>query len=123
MRKCMLNEDRDAPHQPCTNTEPVDSSMSDVSLQDSQQHRRAKLKRGQCTKLLQKKRRKAQMRLVSIKRGAIVNTRVGEPLCLEMFVADLSAALARIRDSDGRFVQHASTSNSEPSHPLVNVSS
>ena len=45
------------------------SSLSDVSERDSPRQRQEKLQRGQCTKVLQTKRRKAQMRLVNIKRG------------------------------------------------------
>ena len=122
----MNKEDLDVPQHvplPCTSFEPDGSSMSDVSQQDSPRQRQEKLQRGQCTKVLQTKRRRAQMRLVSIKRGAIINTRVGEPLCLEMCVSDLTAALARSRDTGGRFVSHAPTHALNASHPVDNSSS
>ena len=79
--------------------------MSDVTRSDSPPHRRLKLQRGQDARLLQTKRRRAQMRLVSLKRGRI-KPRPGEPLCLQMFVDDLSASLHQPRGGDGRFVSH-----------------
>ena len=108
--KRMKKEDRDAPVPlPCPNLELDESSMSDVSAQDSPHQRRVKLERGQCAKVLQKKRRKAQMRLVNFKRGDITKPQVGEPLCLEMFMADLTAALPRPRGTGGRFASHTHT--------------
>ena len=85
-----------------TNDDTFDA-ISDVSMRDSPPHRRLKLQAGQPTKTLQDKRRRAQMRLVSVKRGS-VNTRSGEPRCLEMFVADVQLALERQCGKDGRFV-------------------
>ena len=82
------------------------SVLSDVTQFDSPPHRRLKLQRGQDARLLQTKRRRAQMRLVSLKRGSI-KPRPGEPLCLQMFVDDLSASLQQPRCGDGRFISHS----------------
>ena len=82
-------------------------AMSDVSQSDSPPHRRLKLQRGQDVRLLQTKRRRAQMRLVSLKSGRVKH-RPGEPLCLQMFVDDLSASLQQPR-CDGRFTSHTRT--------------
>ena len=98
------------------------SSLSDVSQQDSPRQRQEKLQRGQCTKVLQTKRRRAQMRLVNFKRGAIAKPRHGEPRCLEMFVSDLTAALARPRNTGGRFVSHDPTHASNAFDPVDNSS-
>ena len=82
---------------------PSDSEMSAVSLADSIPQRRLKLRRGgQDWEILQAKRRKAQMRLVNLRRGG-GNPRQGEPRCLELFVADLCVALERQRGVDGKF--------------------
>ena len=100
----VTEEDRDVPPcvlPPCPNPDLDESSASEVSAQDSPRQRRVKLERGQCAKVLQDKRRNAQMRLVDLKRGAVAKPQVGEPLCLEMFVADLSAALPRSCGTDG----------------------
>ena len=81
------------------------STLSDVTQSDSPPHRRLKLQRGQDARLLQTKRRRAQMRLVSIRRGSI-KPRPGEPLCLQKFVDDLSASLQQPRGGGGRFTAH-----------------
>ena len=99
------------------------SSLSDVSQQDSPRQRQEKLQRDQRTKVLQTKRRRAQMRLVNFKRGAIAKPQHGEPLCLEMFVSDLTAALAGPRDTGGRFVSHDSTHASNAFDPVDKSSS
>ena len=81
----------------------LSDALSDASLQDSPRQRLLKLQAGQSTTaLLQSKRRRAQMRLVNLRRGA-VQLRSGEPRCLEMFVADLTAVLAQPRCSGGQF--------------------
>jgi hypothetical protein len=51
---------------------------------------------------MQAKKRKAQMRLVSLKNGH-VKARPGEPRCLSMFVADVDRKLPRCRGVDGKF--------------------
>ena len=51
---------------------------------------------------LRRKRRKAQMRLVSLGRGD-VRPRPGEPASLEKIVAELDAVALRLRGSDGKF--------------------
>jgi hypothetical protein len=81
------------------------STLSDVTQSDSPPHRRLKLQRGQDARLLQTKRRRAQMRLVNLKRGSI-KPRPGEPLCLQRFVDDLSASLQQSRGGGGRFTAH-----------------
>ena len=81
---------------------PSESELSAVSLADSIPQRQMKLRRGQARETLQAKRRKAQMRLVNLRRGA--KLRQGEPRCLELFVADLCAALERPRGVDGTFL-------------------
>ena len=87
---------------PTTSDEMFDA-LSDASVRDSPPHRRLKLQAGQPTKTLQDKRRRAQMRLVNVKRGS-VKPRSGEPKCLEMFIADVQLALVRQRGEYGRFV-------------------
>jgi hypothetical protein len=82
------------------------STLSGVTQADSPPHRRLKLQRGQDARLLQAKRRRAQMRLVSLKRGSIKPRLLGEPLCLQRFVADLSASLQQPRGGGGRFTAH-----------------
>ena len=84
---------------------PLESPLSDVSQRDSPPHRRLKLQMGQDLRVLQTKRRRAQMRLVSLRRGRVKH-RPGEPLCLQMFVDDLSASLQQPRRCDGRFTSH-----------------
>ena len=86
-----------------TTSDDMFDALSDVSVRDSPPHRRLKLQAGQPTKTLQDKRRRAQMRLVNVKRGS-VKPRSGEPKCLEMFIADVQLALGRQRGEDGRFV-------------------
>ena len=81
------------------------STLSDVAQSDSPPHRRLKLQRGQDARLLQTKRRHAQMRLVSLKRGSI-KPRPGDPLCLQMFVDDLGESLQQPRGGGGRFTAH-----------------
>ena len=83
-----------------------DSPLSEVSLADSPAHRRLKLQTGQDVHALQAKRRRAQMRLVSLKRGS-VKPRTGEPRCLQMFVDDLGVVLQQPRRDDGRFASLA----------------
>ena len=51
---------------------------------------------------LRRRRRKAQMRLVSLARGDI-KPRPGEPQCLEFLVAELGAVLRQPRGAGGRF--------------------
>ena len=51
---------------------------------------------------LRRKRRKVQMRLVSLRRGD-VKPRPGEPACLEKIVAELGAVLRQPRGADGKF--------------------
>ena len=51
---------------------------------------------------LRRKRRQAQMRLISLKRG-VVRPRPGEPASLETIVAELDAVALRLRGSDGKF--------------------
>ena len=83
-----------------------DSEHSALSFADSPPHRRRKLQHGdQHTELLRAKKRKAQMRLVSLRRGH-VKARSGEPRCLEAFVADLGTALQQPRGQCGRFATH-----------------
>ena len=52
---------------------------------------------------LRRKRRKVQMRLVSLRRGD-VRPRPGEPECLEKIVAELDAVALRLRGPGGKFV-------------------
>ena len=85
-----------------TNDDTFDA-ISDVSMRDSPPHRRLKLQARQPTKTLQDKRRRAQLRLVNVKRGS-VTPRSGEPTCLEMFIADVQLALGRQHCEGGRFV-------------------
>ena len=51
---------------------------------------------------LRRRRRKVQMRLVSLRRGD-VRPRPGEPASLEKIVAELDAVALRLRGSDGKF--------------------
>jgi hypothetical protein len=78
------------------------SDSDALTLADSPRSREHKLERKQDRRLLQAKKRKAQMRLVSLKRGH-VKARPGEPLCLSMFVADVDRKLPRYRGVDGKF--------------------
>ena len=105
---CSRPRETHAPVQAAASPEPAASddlldALSDVSLRDSPPHRLLKLQAGQPVKTLQAKRRRAQMRLVNVRRGS-VKPRSGEPRCLEMFVADVQLALERQRGKDGRFV-------------------
>ena len=51
---------------------------------------------------LRRRRRQAQMRLVSLRRGDI-KPRPGEPQCLEILVAELGPVLQQPRGADGKF--------------------
>ena len=84
-----------------TTSDDMFDALSDFSVRASPPHRRLKLQAGQPTKTLQDKRRRAQMRLVNVKRGS-VKPRSGEPKCLDMFIADVQLALGRQRGEDGR---------------------
>ena len=80
-----------------------DSELSALSFADSPPHRRRKLKRrGWDYSHLLARRRKAQMRLVNVRRGR--KPRSGEPKYLQMFIDDVNSALQRPRGADGTFV-------------------
>jgi len=79
------------------------SSESDLSRADSPCQRKRKLAQGrQDAEKLRIKKRKAQMRLVSLRNGH-VKAKPGEPRCLEMFVADLDEAPRQPRGPRGGF--------------------
>ena len=63
------------------------------------------------------------MRLVNLKRGAIAKPQNRELLYLEIFVADLTAALARPRGADGRFATRGPTHASNAIDPMDESSS
>ena len=79
------------------------STLSDLSRADSPYQRKQKLAQGgQDAEKLRVKKRKAQMRLASLRNGH-VKAKSGEPRCLEMFVADLGEVLRQPRGPRGRF--------------------
>ena len=90
------------------------STLSDLSRADSPCQRKQKLAQGrQDAEKLRVKKRKAQMRLVSLRNGH-VKAKSGEPRCLDMFVGDLDEVLRQPRGSCGRFATTRADGAPEP---------